>query len=71
MKIRVKLLVQAGRVRDALCRDGWELSGPGTYLIASHPRVSDERAARIRLYELGLLTSGSVRIEFLPVRTCW
>jgi hypothetical protein len=65
VNIRIELLGQAGRVRDVLCRNGWALSGPGTNVIASSPRVPDEEMARIRLYELGLLTSGSVRIEFL------
>jgi hypothetical protein len=69
--IRIELLLHAGRVREALCRGGWVLSGTGTNVIASHPRVPDEGAARARLYELGLLTSGSVRIEFLIGRPRW
>jgi hypothetical protein len=65
VNIRVELLGQPQRIRDALCRDGWSLSGPGTNLIASNPAVLDEGTARTHLYALGLLTSGSVRIEFL------
>jgi hypothetical protein len=65
MNIRVELLGQPQKVRDVLCKDGWELSGPDTNVIASNPKVPDESTARTHLYALGLLTSGSVRIEFL------
>jgi hypothetical protein len=65
VNIRVELLGHGGRVREALCRGGWALSGTGTNVLASHPGVPDEGAARSHLYQLGLLTSGSVRIEFL------
>jgi hypothetical protein len=66
VNIRVELLGQARRVRDALSRNGWALSGLGNRVIATHPEVPDEGTARTRLNALGLLTSGSVRIEFLP-----
>jgi hypothetical protein len=56
VNIRVELLGQPQRVRDALCRDGWELTGIGTNVIASHPEVPDEGTARTHLYALGLLT---------------
>jgi hypothetical protein len=68
VNIRVELLRQSQRVRDALRSDGWLLSGPGTNVIASHPRVPNEGAARTRLYELGLLTNSTVRIDFLRER---
>jgi hypothetical protein len=68
VNIRVELLGQVERVRDALRRDGWLLSGPGTDVIASHPGVLDEGTARTHLYELGLLTNSTVRIDFLRER---
>ena len=53
-----------GRVLRA---DGWSLEGlPGEAMLARHPRVADEEAARGRLHHLGLLTSAGVRIEFMP-----
>ena len=54
--------------RDSLQQDGWViLPGKGDREIeVSHPQVTSECAARIRLHRLGLLTSGALRIEFRP-----
>ena len=50
-----------------LHRDGWltfATDGDGREFDVSHPQVKDEQAARSRLNHLGLLISGSLRIEF-------
>jgi hypothetical protein len=64
------LIRPLGACRDpgrVLRADGWSLEGlPGEAVLAGHPRVADEEAARARLNRLGLLTSAGVRIEFLP-----
>jgi hypothetical protein len=47
--------------------DGWKLEPErGGVFRAHHPLAADQIAARSRLHRLGLLTSGSVRIEFRP-----
>jgi len=53
---------------DSLHQDGWViLAGQGDREIeVSHPQVTTEDAARIRLHRLGLLTSRALRIEFWP-----
>jgi hypothetical protein len=48
-----------------LREDGWAVRpGRDGAVWARHPRAADEGAARSRLHSLGLLTSGSLRIEF-------
>ena len=65
MHVRIELLRWAEPILAALRADGWAVeSGQGGALSARHPQAPDERAARHRLHGLGLLTSGSLRIEF-------
>jgi hypothetical protein len=46
--------------------DGWTLvAWRDDAVLAEHPGVADEVAARSRLHHLGLLTSGRLRIDFL------
>jgi hypothetical protein len=66
--VRVFFQPLRGRVelRRILEADGWTLeAGWDDTLLAEHPAVADEAAARSRLHHLGLLTSGRLRIEFL------
>jgi hypothetical protein len=67
MDVRIQLLRQFTGLRETLAHDGWrvEPTADGS-LSACHPQVPNEVAARSRLLGLGLLTSGSVRIEFRP-----
>jgi hypothetical protein len=70
MDVRIQLLRRSDHCRTALHTDGWELEAADTdVLCARHPLVEDERAARSRLYRLGLLTSAFLRIEFRLART--
>src|SRR5262245_39413306 len=65
MRVKIELLRRSEVVLAALRRDGWAVeSGQGDTLCARHPEVPNENAARSRLHGLGLLTSGSLRIEF-------
>jgi hypothetical protein len=65
MHVRIELLRWSEPILVSLRKDGWVLeSGQGGTLSARHPQAPDERAARSRLHGLGLLTSGSLRIEF-------
>jgi hypothetical protein len=66
MNIRFNLLRSASVFEATLRRDGWVISTLNDEIDATHPEVSDEEAARSRLHRLGLLTSGSLRIEFSP-----
>ena len=69
MQIHMKFLRHSDdEFRDSLRQDGWEiLAGEGDKEIeVTHPLVTSEGAARIRLHRLGLLTSGAIRIEFRP-----
>jgi len=63
-------LLRPDDFRATLRKDGWTLlaTAKKEELDATHPEVRDENAARIRLDRLGLLTSGSLRIEFRPRR---
>jgi hypothetical protein len=65
MRLHIQWLRDPAALQDVLRRDGWKCEGrrPGT-VVASHPFVPDEAAARARLHQLGLLTSGSLRIDF-------
>jgi hypothetical protein len=62
MRFNLTILRGNERIRTILAQDGWILARD----LAGHPQLSDERAARERLAQLGLLTSPAVRIEFLP-----
>jgi hypothetical protein len=71
MKVHFRFLRHAGELQQELRNDGWKLERDrDDFLLGRHPEVSDERAARSRLYRLGLLTSRSLCIEFrnLPER---
>ena len=65
MRITIRVLDNPDTVRGRLQRDGWEVdrAADGS-LSVSHPFAESERNARLRLFQLGLLTSGSLRIEF-------
>ena len=68
MNVQIDLLRPSTYPRDALLHDGWKLEAehPSSFRV-SHLQVTDEQAARTRLQRLGLLTSGSLRIEFPPL----
>jgi len=66
MRIHVRFLREEELTQEALRADGWQLERErDDSVTARHPFVKDETAARIRLQELGLLTSASVYIEFI------
>jgi hypothetical protein len=65
MHIRIQTFRQTESLLASLRDDGWAVqSGTDGAVCARHPLASDEGAARKRLHGLGLLTSGSLRIEF-------
>jgi len=65
MNVRIQPLRKWFDPVRALRDDGWDIeTGPGGTLSARHPKVPDEGAARDRLCRLGLLMSGSLRIDF-------
>jgi hypothetical protein len=65
MQLHVQFLRRSTALASLLLRDGWRLEPQSDRSFrAQHPRVGDERAARSRLHLLGLLTSGSLRIDF-------
>ena len=65
MHVRIQSLGGSEAFVAALRKDGWAVEpGQGGTLCARHPEVPNQRAARSRLHGLGLLTSGSLRIEF-------
>jgi hypothetical protein len=65
MNVHFRFLRQAGQVQEVLRNDGWKLErAHDKFLLARHPDVADESAARDRLCRLGLLTSSSLAIEF-------
>jgi hypothetical protein len=69
MQINMKFLWHSeDDLRDSLRQDGWViLMEKGDKEIeVTHPHVSSEDAARLRLHNLGLLTSRAIRIEFRP-----
>ena len=69
MRVRIELLRWSEPILVALRKDGWAVEpGQGGTLCARHPEVPNQRAARSRLHGLGLLTSGSLRIEFCDAR---
>jgi len=73
MKIHINLLRSADVFQETLRQDGWVVSAVERTdeLEATHPQVGNEDTARSRLHRLGLLTSGSIRIEFLPQKRRW
>jgi hypothetical protein len=67
MFVRLELLNQANGIQEQLARDGWKLERQADEnWLARHLSVQDEPAARLRLAHLGLLTSGRLRIQFIP-----
>jgi hypothetical protein len=65
MHLHIQLLRDPDGLRGVLRRDGWKVrTGPHEAVVAVHPDVPDDAAARARLHRLGLLTSSSLRIEF-------
>jgi hypothetical protein len=67
MDLHIRPRGDATEVCATLRDDGWALvTQTGGALLASHPDVPDEAAARHRLQRLGLLTSGALQIEFRP-----
>ena len=64
MHVRIELLRWAEPILVALRKDGWAVESGRDGVSARHPQAPNERAARRRLHGLGLLTSGSLRIEF-------
>ena len=70
MRMHIRPLWDASQVFEALRDDGWVLAPqPDGSAFANHPAVADEAAARQRLDDLGLRTSGAVHIEFQPIST--
>ncbi|HEX5271808.1 MAG TPA: hypothetical protein VFW33_15025 [Gemmataceae bacterium] len=67
MKVYIEMLRSAAALRKTLEADGWRLeSAHGRAVRACHPHLHDSADVRVRLNELGLLTSSAVRIEFPP-----
>jgi hypothetical protein len=60
MNIRIELLRCDVDITGMLISDGWVVEGN----LACHPDAQDEKAVRIRLAGVGLLTSSALRIEF-------
>lgn len=70
MKIAIETLQPGPDISKKLEKDGWTVEQvDGGLLLAEHPSVSNESLARLRLHQLGLLTSGQLRIHFdrLPI----
>jgi hypothetical protein len=69
MHLHIQLLRDADGLRNVLRRDGWRCEDrPHGTVVAAHPSVPDEVAARDRLHHLGLLTSSCLRIDFCHTR---
>jgi hypothetical protein len=68
MRVFIQMLQKDDTVQTALHRDGWQLKADDASgeVRANHPHISDERVARHRLNDLGLLTCRTCRIEFMP-----
>ena len=66
MRLRLRFLRRSELIQESLRADGWQLVRQrDNQVTAEHPLVKDEATARIRLQELGLLTSGALYIEFI------
>jgi hypothetical protein len=69
MPFHVRIVTKSPEVCKSLRVDRWHVRHESTdTLLATHPEVKDERAARARLLRLGLLTSVQLRIQFEPER---
>jgi hypothetical protein len=65
MRITVQVFRKRRLFQQALRKAGWKISDPAADPIeVNHPDVHDESTARLRLSEIGLLTSPDVRVEF-------
>jgi hypothetical protein len=65
MKITVHVFRKRLVFQQALRRAGWHIFDPAADpMEVDHPDVHDEDTARLRLSEIGLLTSSHVRVEF-------
>ena len=66
MRLRLRFLRRRELIQESLRADGWQLVRQGdNQVTAEHPLVKDETTARIRLQDLGLLTSAALYIEFI------
>ena len=66
MELGIQVLRRGTGVRESLERDGWMVHAMRLDVLSvRHAAVKGEPAARRRLYELGLLTSAALRIEFV------
>jgi hypothetical protein len=67
MRVHLRFLRQSEMFQEVLEKDGWQLEPErGDSVTARHPLVVDETAARNRLQDLGLLTTASLAIHFIP-----
>jgi hypothetical protein len=68
MRVFIQMLQKDDSIQSVLHRDGWQLQADDNSgdVRAKHPQVPDERVARKRLSDLGLLTCRTCRIEFMP-----
>ena len=65
MRVFIHMLRDAEGITNRLQQDGWEIViEDEEVLSACHASVISEEDARLRLQDLGLLTSGRLRIEF-------
>jgi hypothetical protein len=66
MKMHLRFLRESEAIQRTLEKDDWafEWRHDGS-LMVRHDLVRDEIAGRSRLHHLGLLTTSSVRIEFV------
>ena len=70
MRLRLRFLRRSELIQESLRADGWQLVRQrDNQVTAEHPLVKDEATARIRLQDLGLLTSASIQIEFVRLKS--
>jgi hypothetical protein len=69
MHVRIELLRESEPILAALRQDGWAVAFGQYGVSGRHPQAPNESVARRRLHGLGLLTSGSLRIEFCHAGT--
>jgi hypothetical protein len=70
MRLRLRFLRRTELIQESLRADGWQLVRQrDNQVTAEHPLVKDEASARIRLQDLGLLTSAALYIEFIRSKT--
>jgi hypothetical protein len=68
MIVHLEMLHNRETIRELLRQHGWRLdrTDSETSYSAQHPTVTDQQSARARLNAVGLLTSSSLRIDFVP-----